>query len=168
MTTSAFARGQRRCFFGETMEKHLYPHAIWIESAGVFYNFADRTKSTNFTDPLRLQIGAIVPYKGKSCQYHTLLHLRRPRTPGSEPFCKRRILGPGKDFGYLIMEPPVPDPDTLFESIAHDPLFAGLPSGLRSNLDPALVIPSPTIGCQRTKCFQFIVACSHSEGSPGF
>ena len=147
-------------FFGETMEKHLYPHAIWIESAGVFYNFADRTNSTNFTDPLRLQIGDIVALKEEFVPILYSAALETAINPWIGALCKRRILGPGRDFGYLIVEPPVSDPDTLFESIAQDPLLAGLPSGLRSQLDPALVIPSPTIGCERKKCFQFIAVSS--------
>ncbi|KAL8669397.1 MAG: hypothetical protein Q9168_006009 [Polycauliona sp. 1 TL-2023] len=67
-------------------------------------------------------------------------------------------MGPGYDLGYLVVEPPVPDPDTLFDTVAQDPLLAGLPSDLRSKVDPALVIPSPTTGCQRQKCFQFIAS----------
>lgn len=151
-------------YFGETMEKHVFPHAIWIESEGVFYNYADPTNSTNFTDPLQLQIGDIVAFEVALVPRLYSAALETAVNPWIGALCIRRIFGPGRDFGYLIVEPPVADPDTLFQSIAQDPLLDGLPSGLRSELDPALVIPSPTIGCQRKKCYQFIEVSSLNSG----
>ncbi|KAI4100197.1 MAG: hypothetical protein LQ339_005603 [Xanthoria mediterranea] len=145
--------------FGEDMKKYLFPHAVWIRSNGVFYNFADRTNSTNFTDPLRLRTGDIVTFKEAFVPRLSSAILATTVNAWEGALCNRRIMGPGYDFGYLVVEPPVPDPDTLFESLARDPLLAGLPSGLRSQVDPALVLPSPTIGCQRKKCFQFIMVC---------
>ncbi|KAL8849691.1 MAG: hypothetical protein Q9198_011131, partial [Flavoplaca austrocitrina] len=90
------------------METHLYPHAIWIQSAGVFYNFADPTNSTNFMDPLRLQIGDIVAFEEEYVPILYSAALETAVSPWIGASCKRRIFGPGKDFGYLVVEPPVP------------------------------------------------------------
>lgn len=58
-----------------------------------------------------------------------------------------------KFLGYLIVEPPAQDPDTFFESLVQDPLLGGILTGLRSQVDPAIVIPSPTPGCLRDKYY---------------
>ena len=63
--------------------------------------------------------------------------------------------------GFLVIERPIPDPDTRFESLAHDPLLSRIPSGLRALADPNLLIPAPTEGCASTKCFVIIPVSSH-------
>ncbi len=142
--------------FGDTMEKYLFPHAIWILSAGIFCNSAIRTNSTNFTDPLQLEIGDIVAFEEISVPRPYSAILATTVTSWRRALYSRRIIGPGRYIGYLIVKPPAPDPDILFEDIVQDPLSAGLLSGLRSKFGRAFVIPSPTIGCQREKRFHFI------------
>lgn len=58
--------------------------------------------------------------------------------------------------GYLIVERPVPDPDTRFESIANNPLLAAITTGLRSVADPSLLVPSPIKGHTARKCVDII------------
>ncbi|KAL8981546.1 MAG: hypothetical protein Q9205_003703 [Flavoplaca limonia] len=64
----------------------------------------------------------------------------------------------GVDIGYRNMERPVPDPDTRFRDLEQDPLLNTFPSGLRSALDPASFIPSPTKSCEElpSTCFLII------------
>lgn len=60
----------------------------------------------------------------------------------------------GVDIGTLNIERPVPDPGTLFSDLAQDSLLAGVPTGLRSEVDPESLVPSPTEACgsRITKC----------------
>lgn len=58
--------------------------------------------------------------------------------------------------GYLVVERPMPDPDTRFESIVNNPLLAAIPTGLRSVADLNLLVPSPTKGCTTKKCIDII------------
>ncbi|KAL8670072.1 MAG: hypothetical protein Q9168_005367 [Polycauliona sp. 1 TL-2023] len=62
----------------------------------------------------------------------------------------------GTIIGIVNVPRPIPDPDTRFASLAQDPLLAGVPGGLRSELDPAVLIPSPTDGCDINKCIAII------------
>ena len=56
----------------------------------------------------------------------------------------------GVDIGYMLMERPVPDPDTIFKDLSQDSLLAGIPAGLRSEVNPASLVPSPTEGCTKS------------------
>lgn len=58
----------------------------------------------------------------------------------------RSILDPndGVSFGSVYVNRPSPDPDTRFQSLLDEPLLAGIPTGLRSEVDPASLIPLPT------------------------
>ena len=64
----------------------------------------------------------------------------------------------GKDIGYRSMERPVPDPDVRFRDLAQDPFLETFPTGLRSALDPASLIPSRTESCgtKPSNCFLII------------
>ena len=77
--------------FGDTMEKYLFPHAIWILSASIFCNFAIRTNSTNFTDPLQLEIGDIVVERSMPGPYSAIL--ATPVTSWRGALCNRRDFG---------------------------------------------------------------------------
>ncbi|KAI4185937.1 MAG: hypothetical protein LQ346_005781 [Caloplaca aetnensis] len=63
----------------------------------------------------------------------------------------------GADFGVLYVNRPTPDPDTQFQSLLDQPLIAGIPRGLRSEVDPASLIPlpTPTEGCHNRKRYVF-------------
>ncbi|KAL8981547.1 MAG: hypothetical protein Q9205_003704 [Flavoplaca limonia] len=58
--------------------------------------------------------------------------------------------------GSVILDRPIPDPDTRFASLAGDPVLAEVPADLRSRLDPVALIPSPTEGCDINRCVGFI------------
>lgn len=146
--------------FGETMEKHLFPHAILLEINGTIYSYEDSMKSTKIIDRSQLQIGDIVIYEEefkRRLRSGILLTVVYKMT---ETLFYRQI-GEAKGWndtflGYLVVEPPVQDPDSFFGSLVQDPLLAGIPTGLRSQVDPAVVIPPPTPGCRPDKCYQFI------------
>ena len=63
----------------------------------------------------------------------------------------------GVDIGYRNMERPVPDPDTRFRDLEQEPLLDAFPSGLRSALDPASFIPSPTKSCEEVPSTCFLI-----------
>ncbi|KAL8686091.1 MAG: hypothetical protein Q9218_007353 [Villophora microphyllina] len=65
----------------------------------------------------------------------------------------------GKGIGYMIVDRPIPDPDTRFGTLANDTLLAGMPSDLRSLVDPRSLIPSPTKGCNVSECIMIIPVC---------
>ncbi|KAL8915130.1 MAG: hypothetical protein Q9172_006950 [Xanthocarpia lactea] len=54
----------------------------------------------------------------------------------------------GVDIGHMIMERPIPDPDTGFKDLSQDSLLAAIPAGLRSEVNPASLIPSSTGDCK--------------------
>lgn len=56
--------------------------------------------------------------------------------------------------GYMYMKRPVPDPQSVLKDLAQDPFLAGVPTNLRSEVNPASLIPSSTEGCAAfpTKC----------------
>ncbi|KAL8904430.1 MAG: hypothetical protein Q9171_007056 [Xanthocarpia ochracea] len=60
----------------------------------------------------------------------------------------------GADIGYMVMERPVPDPDTIFKDLSQDSLLAAIPARLRSEVNPASLIPSSTGDCKTspTRC----------------
>ncbi|KAI4257852.1 MAG: hypothetical protein L6R42_005426 [Xanthoria sp. 1 TBL-2021] len=62
----------------------------------------------------------------------------------------------GTVIGVVKVARPIHDPDTRFASLAQDPLLAGIPIGLRSEVDPAALIPSPTKGCDTNRCVAII------------
>ncbi|KAL8856108.1 MAG: hypothetical protein Q9178_007233 [Gyalolechia marmorata] len=62
----------------------------------------------------------------------------------------------GTVIGLVNVPRPIDNPDTRFASLAQDPILAGMPTGLRSAIDPAALIPSPTDGCTTNKCFMVI------------
>ncbi|KAL8725197.1 MAG: hypothetical protein Q9166_007505 [cf. Caloplaca sp. 2 TL-2023] len=57
----------------------------------------------------------------------------------------------GTEIGYMNMKRPIPDPDTRFESLAQDPLLAGIPTALRSEVNPASLVPTATRSCGPTE-----------------
>lgn len=58
----------------------------------------------------------------------------------------------GTLIGILVVMRPVPDPDTRVASLLNNSLLAGVPTGIRSELDLASLIPSPTVGCKSNGC----------------
>lgn len=70
----------------------------------------------------------------------------------------RNILYPDGSYsmGWLVVNRPVPDPDKRFDSLAQDPLLAGVQKGLRSQVDIASLIPPSTKGCESARCVQVI------------
>lgn len=58
--------------------------------------------------------------------------------------------------GLLMVDRPSPDPDSRFESLIVESLYDGTPEGLRDQVDPALLIPTPTQGCASDQCLQII------------
>lgn len=58
--------------------------------------------------------------------------------------------------GLVNVDRPIPDPDTRFASLEQDPMLGVIPSGLRSEIDPASLIPSPTEGCDSSRCVLII------------
>ncbi|KAL8681772.1 MAG: hypothetical protein Q9186_002161 [Xanthomendoza sp. 1 TL-2023] len=84
--------------------------------------------------------------------------------------------------GYMLVERPVPDPDTQFESLAQDKLLDEIPTSLRSAVDPASLIPTPSEDCNPSvanACFLVVdfadlpcppsaVAKAYDPGAPYF
>ncbi|KAL8656990.1 MAG: hypothetical protein Q9226_002361 [Calogaya cf. arnoldii] len=159
--------------FGETMERHLSPPAIWIDYEWKFLYSADPKNPADIAEASQLQIGDIVVYdedvkpRLRSAMLQTvtyrwldMLYYRiiAENTGGSVP----------RAIGYLIVEPPVQDPDIFFESLMQDPLLAGIPTGLRSQVDPAMSAdvfyfgPEPT----NTACLSAITSLPPSPTPP--
>ena len=82
------------------------------------------------------------------------------RSPGSASDAFLRFITDtaGKDIGHMNMERPVPDPDTLFRDLSQDPWLDTFPTGLRSALDIASLIPTRTQSCGTvpTECILII------------
>ncbi|KAL8640620.1 MAG: hypothetical protein Q9226_008725 [Calogaya cf. arnoldii] len=149
--------------FGETMEKHLSPPAIWVDFQAKFLRTADPTNPSDMAEASQLQIGDIVVLDEDFKPRLRSAILQTTTYRWFDVFYYREIIenmGPSdsRDLGYLIVEPPVQSPDSFFESLVQDPLLAGIPTDLRSQVDPAMVIPSPTSGCRPDRCYQFIAS----------
>ena len=70
--------------------------------------------------------------------------------------------------GYLVVDPPSPDPKGRFDSLAKDPRLDNVPKALRPVVDPAAVIPEPGKDCKKSECVVFIpVSRKHIQPSPG-
>ncbi len=152
--------------FGETMEKHLFPPSIWIENTnGTRYNAGDPTRVDHRANATQLQIGDIIVYSANVIPVVRSAILLSAILPETEQNFFYRSIGAHPWFpidegsldprgvGYLVVQAPVLDPDSLFEPLAQDSLFAGVPAGLRSEVDPAIVIPSPTPDCRPDKYY---------------
>ncbi|KAL8964950.1 MAG: hypothetical protein Q9183_004121, partial [Haloplaca sp. 2 TL-2023] len=50
--------------------------------------------------------------------------------------------------GYMITTPPSPDPVSQLGDLTQGTSLNGVPKGLRSEVNPAVQVPSPTQGCQ--------------------
>ncbi|KAL8887424.1 MAG: hypothetical protein Q9215_005002 [Flavoplaca cf. flavocitrina] len=89
-----------------------------------------------------------LPYMGglKSGRFTTTLVRNRGRFA-------RYILAPDDHhaIGFTYVDRPVPDPDTLFDSFAQDPLLANIPKSLHPEINPASLLPQPTEGCSEDK-----------------
>ncbi|KAL9032749.1 MAG: hypothetical protein Q9180_006326 [Flavoplaca navasiana] len=141
--------------FGETMEGHLHPRAIWIDSEEL------SLKSTE--EPSGVEIGDIVVFDGVSISKLRSGILSTTTYRATKNLSRRYIwFNAGGQFpdlvGYLAVEPPVTDSGTVFESLVRDPLLAEIPTGLRAQVHPAMIIPPPTPGCKVDKCYQFIAS----------
>lgn len=139
--------------FGETMEDHLHPRAIWIDSEGISF------RST--ANPSGVEIGDIVVFDGAFVSNLRSGILDTTAYRATIKLSRRYIWfnagGESHDLvGYLAVEPPITDSSIVFDSLVQDPLLAEIPSGLRAQVDPAMVIPSPTPGCEVDNCYQFI------------
>lgn len=80
------------------------------------------------------------------------------RYPNFDIFKRYITSTAGKDIGYRSMERPFPDPDVRFRDLMQDPLLDTFPTGLRSAVDPASLIPSRTESCgtKPSNCFLII------------
>lgn len=163
MTKSVSARNsilpchdQGRCHFGtgqsirgENMERHLGPN-VTITYRGTGYD------GDFFPGHIELQDPGDIP-KLPTAILAIMIH--RWSSPagidGTSKYFVRMILDSknGADFGVLYVNRPTPDPDTQFQSLLDQPLIAGIPRGLRSEVDPASLIPlpTPTEGCHNRK-----------------
>lgn len=56
--------------------------------------------------------------------------------------------------GYLIVDPPMPDPSTRFRSLALDPLMSGVPSAFRSLVNLSSLISQPADDCLGVKSIE--------------
>ena len=56
--------------------------------------------------------------------------------------------GTNNKIGYMITTPPNPDPLSQLGDLTQGPLLNGVPAGLRSEVNPAVQVPSPTQGCK--------------------
>ncbi|CAL8585158.1 hypothetical protein XPA_010738 [Xanthoria parietina] len=76
----------------------------------------------------------------------------------SETLFTQNILDAHDDavIGLVNVERPSPDPDTRFASLEQDPMLGAIPTDLRSEIDPASLIPSPTDDCDESKCVKII------------
>ena len=52
-----------------------------------------------------------------------------------------------RPIGYMQVGRPVPDPDATFGNPGLNPLLAGIPDGLRSAVDPAILLPPSSQSC---------------------
>ncbi|KAL8918403.1 MAG: hypothetical protein Q9208_007373 [Pyrenodesmia sp. 3 TL-2023] len=137
--------------FGESMEEYIGPN-VTISYLGTKYDgdFYPGHIELNRPEYLRRLPTAILG-----------MVMSRWSSPegidGTSKYFVRGILDPsdGADIGRVYIERPTPDPDTRFKSLLEDPLLAGIPTGLRSEVDPASLIPlpTPTEGCRDlTRC----------------
>lgn len=129
---------------GEPLSGHIAPDAVIISLA----EFPHLSQISLKVGDLYVETAEDIPKLGSAVLVTALV---RSRT--SQRFT-RRIANrrTGVIFGHLIVERPVPDPDIRFESLANNSLLAGVPIGLRAEVDPASLIPSPTIGCRTDEC----------------
>ena len=67
-----------------------------------------------------------------------------------------RDIRSGSSIGFVVVERPIPDPDTRFENLSSDSMLAAIPNGLRPWVDPASLVPSSTKGCATSKCIAII------------
>ena len=155
--------------FGETMEKHLFPGAIWIDTInGIRYNAADSTKTDDQAYPTQAQIGDIVVHRAefipilRSGMLSTVTKVATNGTSFYRDIAVNRGSLEPEFIGYLLVQAPIPEPDTFFGSLAQDPLLAGIPTGLRPKVDPAMVVPSPNPDCKRDSCYQFIAVSNQA------
>ena len=134
---------------GETMEKYLTPN-IKVFGGDPYA-----------AETLQLREGDVVVYNEEAkirVRSGILMSLVVPIT--GDLFIRYIVVPIGgnntEGIGYLVVGRPVPDPDTIFESLAQDPFIAEYSMELRASVDPALIIPSPTPGCAAHKCVQFL------------
>lgn len=81
----------------------------------------------------------------------------RPALPNGTHF-ERWIsdLHSGGILGVILVDRPIPDPDTLFGELVNSSSLAGIPEGLRLKVDPEYMIPSPTKDCNKSACIAII------------
>ncbi|KAL8880084.1 MAG: hypothetical protein Q9198_002436 [Flavoplaca austrocitrina] len=129
--------------FGETMEEHLFPPSIWIELNGTRYNAADPSRSEDRANSTLVKIGDSIVYdkenipKLRSGILSTFISSNNINLFSREIYEYRGSIEPGR-LGALIVQAPVQDPDTLFQSLAQNPLLTGIPTGLRPEVDPVI------------------------------
>ena len=148
-------------FFGETMAQHLFPHAIYIDPTGFGWLHPDSDPATQTPPVSLLQIGDIVAFSDEYKQRLSSAILATSIYKWTEELFLQEICEPGggqytRTLGYLVVERPFPDENMIFTQLAQEPLLAGIATGLRSEVDPSSLIPSPTSGCAHDECNQFI------------
>ncbi|KAL8670073.1 MAG: hypothetical protein Q9168_005368 [Polycauliona sp. 1 TL-2023] len=85
------------------------------------------------------------------------------REPAAPRFKRYITDAAGQDIGFMNMQRPVPDPDTLFQKLAQDPLLDTFPAALRSaSADVFYFGPKPT----NTACLPAITSPPPSPEPP--
>ena len=69
-----------------------------------------------------------------------------------------------KTLGIVEVDRPTPDPDTRFAILAEDPALDGIPTDLRSEIDPVALIPSPTKRCNIDECVVIFPVSNRAAG----
>ncbi|KAL8993439.1 MAG: hypothetical protein Q9169_006343 [Polycauliona sp. 2 TL-2023] len=149
--------------FGETMEEHLFAHAIYVSPTGFGWFPSDSNHATQFPSVSPLEVGDVVAYSDEYKQRMSSGILSTVVYKWSEGLFIREIAEPAGGewitfLGYLVVERPFPDEHVVFEQLAQDLLLAGIATGLRPEVDPSSLIPSPTSGCAQDECIQFIAS----------
>ena len=60
------------------------------------------------------------------------------------------------NIGFLVVEPPIPDLEGRFDSLASDPLLSGVPSAIHSGIYPSYLVSPPREGCEAKGCIVII------------
>ncbi|KAL8876215.1 MAG: hypothetical protein Q9198_005551 [Flavoplaca austrocitrina] len=69
-----------------------------------------------------------------------------------------------KTLGIVEVDRPKPDPETRFAILAEDPALDGIPTDLRSEIDPVALIPSPTKRCNIDECVVIFPVSNRTAG----
>ena len=97
----------------------------------------------NAVNATRIRNGDIVLYSEEYRPRLSSAVLGTTITRTSNDTFKRYISDPdyGETLGWMQVEGPVPNPEATFGGLGRNPLLVDIPEGLRSAVDPALLLP---------------------------